>query len=168
MREFDVYSPVDVISANLAEIRERQLLLGEQELAHLHELAVEICSVARLPELLAALPDHRLGRMEPHAPSLLSPSSLERTRRTVLLCREIARIAQEKKELPLGFFFPESERLPVSAPQRIIYQRNSYTNEAILAVFRKSSRRTRDLRAQLPCRLRGCLQRHFRILYSPH
>ncbi len=137
MREFDVYSPVDVITANLEELRERRLFLDEQERAHLHELAIEIFAVAKLPELLAALPDHRLGREESHLPS--HAAEPERTRRTVVLCREIARLSRERKELPIGFFLPESELLPVADAQRIIYQRNSYTNEAFLQFSAKLS-----------------------------
>ncbi len=124
MREFDLYSPLDVIAANLEESDTRQGLLREQERSHLSELAHEIVAAAKLPELLASLPDYRL-------PATGLPA-LDRTRKCVTLAALIRKCFSEPKELPVGFFFPESELLESTDTHQIIYQRNSYTNDAFL------------------------------------
>lgn len=138
MKEFDVYSPADAVAANLQELFDRYTMLGEQELAHLRELADLIASAAPFPALIGELPDHRPPMltqppMPTHNQSVLQhQNALYHNGQTVLLCRELCRILSCKKPLLTGFFFPDSEELPASASHRIIYQKNSYTNDAFL------------------------------------
>lgn len=138
MKEFDVYSPTDAVAANLQELFDRYTMLGEQELAHLRELADLIASASSLPSLLDALPDHRPPiakqneMLSQNEAAIRQAGDLYQTRQTVFLCRELCRILGKKDKLLTGFFFPDSEELPASASNRIIYQKNSYTNDAFL------------------------------------
>ncbi len=128
MNEFESYSPVDVITANLEETDRRRRMLDEQELSHLRELACEIASTGDLSELLTTLPDHRL----PNAGRNGDPGRDRRTQRSVALAAEIARLAYEAHQTAIGLYLPESEPARPSGQNRIIYQKNSYTNEAFL------------------------------------
>lgn len=131
MREFEVYSPEDIIAANLAESAARQAKLYEQEYAHLRELAVEMVSDEDLHEWIASLPDHRLAPAEGNGLDGAIQKK-ERTRRCVILALEIARLYEKSHMLSPAAFFPDAEPIPPSAQGHILYQRNSYTDEAFL------------------------------------
>ena len=138
MKEFDVYSPSDAVFANLREIYDRYAMLDEQALAHLRELAGLIASAASFPELLDLLPDHRLQLQSEHRllpqneATLLLSRGFDQTRQTVFLCRELCRILSAKKPLLTEDFLGDTEGTAPSASCRIIYQKNSYTNDAFL------------------------------------
>ncbi len=132
MRKFETYSPTDIISANLAENARRQSILHEQEYAHLRELANDIAVEEDLHELIASLPDHRLSSPVGENDLLTNIQKRERARQCVVLAHEIARVAANRHSLSPAVFFPDPEDLPVTARGHIIYQRNSYTNEAFL------------------------------------
>ena len=51
MEEFQTYSPEEIILSNLEELFYRGLHIGEQEIAHLRELAREIAAEAGLLEV---------------------------------------------------------------------------------------------------------------------
>ena len=138
MKEFDIYSPSDAVFANLQEIADRYAMLDEQMLAHLRELAGLIASAASFPELLDLLPDHRLQlqsehRLLPQNENVLRLSrGSDQTRKTVFLCRELCRILSAEKPILTADFWGETEKITPSASCRIIYQKNSYTNDAFL------------------------------------
>ncbi len=139
MEELHVYSPEDVILSNLHELSDRLDILGEQELAHIRELAVELVNERDWSELLHALPDHRPPLLTPNDQT--SPAARQaltwfhrtiQPQKCVLLCSEICRLLLQKRELPIGFFFPDTEEIAHDAVHRIIYQRSSYTDAAYL------------------------------------
>lgn len=139
MAELHVYSPEDVILSNLRELSARFDSLGEQELAHIRELATELAAERDLSELLHALPDHRPPLFTPNDKT--SPAAhgaltwFHRTvqpQKCVLLCAELCRVLLQKRNLPVGFFFPDADEISHDASHRIIYQRSSYTDTAYL------------------------------------
>ena len=118
MDSFRVYSPTDIIAANLRESAERTEALREQEWAHLCELAEELTQEKSFSSLLSSLPDHRL----PHG--------------SVRLCQAIAAKLSAQKSFPVGAFFADAEALTEDSPDanRIIYQKSGYTDEAYLSL----------------------------------
>ncbi len=130
MKEFHVYSPTDIIAANLRESAERLGALREQEWAHLCELAEEIVQAESLPELLSSLPDHR--------PLIASSENalarLHATEQSVRLCMALSASLSAQKPFPIGAFFHDAEPPSPDAAQRIIYQKSSYTDEAYLVL----------------------------------
>lgn len=140
MADFLAYSPEDVIDANLRETAERMNVTLEQEIAHLRELAAETVTENGLtPDFLAALPDHRPPRFESRA-SLL-PQNADMAERfgaaysvwkSVLLCSELHTLLSTQRALSPDDFFMEAEELSDTAQERIIYQRNSYADNAYL------------------------------------
>ncbi len=132
MREFETYSPEDIIAANLAEAAARQFRLYEQEYAHLRELATEIAAEEDLHELIASLPDHSLPPIKSFGGLADGIQRKERTRRCVLLAYEIARISCPGQASLAAAFFSDAEPISPSSQNHILYQRNGYTNEAFL------------------------------------
>ena len=139
MKNFETYSPEGVIAENLQELTERADLLGEQEIAHLRELAIEIAQGDDLFDLLSSLPYYRIT---PNAPStniltnntaLLSRSrKLLEARQCMLLCEALYEELRDREQL-LQALFPDTEEIAPNAIGRIVYQRNSYTDDAYLA-----------------------------------
>lgn len=139
MEEFLAYSPEDVIAANLDETDWRTNRLGEQELAHLRELAAEIVDgSSHTPDFIASLPDHR---PPPHQlDDVLSENRpmlehLQRIRdiwKRVVLCTEIDRRLDTQYRLSVEDFFEEAEESDPASRGRIVYQRNSYADSAYL------------------------------------
>ena len=139
MEEFQAYAPEEIILSNLEELLERSLKNGEQELAHLRELATEIAAgFADEGDFLASLPDHRIPTMR--AVEIDFPAHLQgvvpslcreiATRRRVILCMELRRLIPAMGSLWQDFFFPSEEPLSSFSFNRITYQRNSYTDQA--------------------------------------
>ena len=141
MGEFLAYSPEDVIAANLNELDERMGYLCEQELAHLRELALQIVEDgSEALDFIASLPDHR----PPASPSqrlILSKEApalsehLDRMRsvwKSVLLCSEIDRLLGTQYHVNVEDFFEETEPATEASRGRIVYQRNSYADNAYL------------------------------------
>lgn len=139
MRNFETYSPEGVIAENLQELTERADLLGEQEIAHLRELAIEIAQGDDLADLISSLPYYRIM---PNAPSantldnntkqLLRSRKLLELRQSMLLCEALYQELYNRESL-LPTLFPEVEEVAPNAMGRIVYQRNSYTDNAYLA-----------------------------------
>lgn len=139
MRDFSTYSPEDVIAENLQELTERADMLTEQEIAHLRELATEITEGDDLADLLSSLPYYRLTAKVPTADALTSNADiLTRSRKTLearqcmILCRALYEKLQDREPL-LPVLFPDADEIAPHATGRIIYQRNSYTDDAYLA-----------------------------------
>lgn len=139
MRNFETYSPEGVIAENLQELTERADLLGEQEIAHLRELAIEIAQGDDLADLLSSLPYYRIV---PNAPSanilannakqLARSRKLLESRQSMLLCGALYQELCNREPL-LPALFPDAEEVAPNAAGRIVYQRNSYTDNAYLA-----------------------------------
>lgn len=128
------YSPEEIILSNLDELLPRALQLGEQELAHLRELAGEIASgFADSNAFLASLSDHRLptpnafGQTHPFAEVLCRTRS---THQRILLCSELRKNLPAPDHLWQDFFFPSGEELSSFSFNRISYQKNGYTESA--------------------------------------
>ena len=118
MDSFHVYSPTDIIAANLHETAERMGALREQEWAHLCELAEELTQEKSFSALLSSLPDHRLS----HG--------------SVRLCQALAARLTAQKPFPIGAFFADGEGAAEASSDasRVIYQKSSYTDEAYLSL----------------------------------
>jgi len=140
MEEFRSYSPEDVIAANLLELDRRAESLSEQSLAHLHELAEAIVAGdVQDSEFIASLPDRRPPRapvntelLSQNAASVHFLQALSDTWKRVVLCQRINQLAKTRQKLSIESFFPDLEHLQDSARDRIVYQRNSYTDTAYL------------------------------------
>lgn len=139
MRDFETYSPEGVIAENLQELTERADLLGEQEIAHLYELAVEIAQADDLADLLSSLPYYRISPADPSADALTNNAELLsrargllEARQCMILCRALYEKLCEREHL-LPALFPDAEEIAPHASGRIVYQRSSYTDNAYLA-----------------------------------
>lgn len=139
MNEFHVYSPEDIIAANLKESAERMDLIGEQELAHLYELATNISETEELSELLASLPDRKPPAFAPSEEmplkNRIALDALHRSyqsMKSALLCREIRQQIEKKRPLSPEVLFPETEEIRAEGMRRIVYQKSSYTDSAYL------------------------------------
>lgn len=129
MADFRNYSPEDVICANLRETAARLGMIGEQERAHLRELAVELAKDSDGPrEFAASLPD-----LLP--PTLFGKDGGEdpmlETVRRVVFCKEAAERLSTGGILRPEWFLPEPDGEP-SQSDRIAYQRSSYADTAYL------------------------------------
>ena len=150
MEEFQTYSPEEVILSNLEELFQRGMHIGEQERAHLRELAHEIASdVADNQTLLTALPDHRLqsqppDEQDPRGAALTRQIS---NRQKALLCIELGQKIPSPETF-LQDLFPPSEDLSEFARNRISYQKNSYTEQAFLRFSKFLQGETRASYAQ--------------------
>ncbi len=138
VRDFHLYSPEDIITENLQELVKRSDMLGEQEIAHLRELATEISLGGDLADLLSSLPYYRISTFSPPAdapPSnidLLSRSrSLLEARQYIILCQLLYEELGKREDL-LAALFPDAEEIAPHASGRIVYQRSSYTDNAYL------------------------------------
>jgi prephenate dehydratase len=144
MKPFQFYSAEEVINYNLQEISRRYTLLGEQELAHLQELACEMLSGVQEDMVYSEL----LSERKAPAPALenvlpIHRESIKEMMRThdvcqnVFLCRalyqQLLSIPKEKAPRP-DFLFHDSEEeiLSENAKNRVIYQKSSYTDSAYL------------------------------------
>lgn len=138
MEDFRSYSPEDVISANLRETAERMSVTCEQETAHLCEQAAQIVADgSHSPDFIASLPDHRppqfsFAALPQNAEMLQKASELQSVWKSVVLCREIHRQLENEKALLPTLFFPDPDLLSDAAMGRVIYQRNSYADNAYL------------------------------------
>ena len=140
MAEFQTYSPEDIIHSNLAELAKRFDSIGEQELAHLRELAVEIVSGALdQADFVSSLSD----RIPPssqcsdkilplHEPVLKKLHRIRSAWQRVLLCMEIKNQLCQQMDVTPEFFFPYQEEVSVTAFQRVIYPKSSYADAAYL------------------------------------
>ncbi|MBQ8310078.1 MAG: hypothetical protein IJX80_03585 [Clostridia bacterium] len=139
MNDFRVYSPEDIVAANLKESAARMDLIGEQELAHLYELAAGIAETEDLSELLSSLPDRKPPAFAPNGEMPIgNRMALERLHRSyqamksALLCREIRRQLEKKRPVFPDALFPEAEDIRAEGLRRIVYQKSSYTDSAYL------------------------------------
>ncbi len=139
LRDYGAYSPEGVIAENLQELTERADMLGEQEIAHLRELAKEISLGNDLADLLSSLPYYRISSPAPstnaltnNAELLFRSRGLLEARQCIILCRALYEELRERENL-LAALFPDTEEVAPHASGRIVYQRNSYTDDAYLA-----------------------------------
>ena len=139
MKSFETYSPEGVIAENLQELTERADLLGEQEIAHLRELAIEIAQGDDLSDLLSSLPYYRITPTAPltniltnNREQLSRSRMLLESRQCMLLCGALYEELCNREPL-LPALFPDAEEVAPHAVGRIVYQRNSYTDDAYLA-----------------------------------
>ena len=139
MRSFETYSPEGVIAENLQELTERADLLGEQEIAHLRELAIEIAQGNDLSDLLSSLPYYRITPTAPltniltnNREQLSRSRMLLESRQCMLLCGALYEELCNREPL-LPALFPDAEEVAPHSVGRIVYQRNSYTDDAYLA-----------------------------------
>ncbi len=139
MRDFGTYSPEGVIAENLQELTERADILGEQEIAHLCELATEIAQGDDLADLLSSLPYYHISSTAPSADTLTSNAellsrsrALLEARQCMILCRALYEELRGRESL-ISALFPDAEEVSLHAAGRIVYQRSSYTDNAYLA-----------------------------------
>lgn len=138
MRDFSTYSPEGVIAENLGELSERADILGEQEIAHLRELAIEIAQGDDLSDLLSSLPYYRIPSTPPSDNVLATNADLLSRSRKLLETRQCIILAQalydelSSREQLLSALFPDAEEITPHAAGRIVYQRSSYTDDAYL------------------------------------
>ncbi|MBE6633724.1 MAG: hypothetical protein E7620_05210 [Ruminococcaceae bacterium] len=129
MEELSSYSPEEIILANLEELVERSAQIGEQERAHLRELAAEILSeYTDSASFLASLPEHRLPNFASEKGSPLPQSA--RLHRRVLLSMELRRLIPDPNTLRQEILFPVAEELSGYSYQRISYQKSPYADAA--------------------------------------
>ena len=140
MRDFSTYSPESVIAENLRELAVRTDLLGEQEIAHLRELAIEIAQGDDLADLLSSLPYSRVSLAEPSIEALANNTQMlsrsrkiSESRQCMIFCQALYEQLCNRESL-LSVLFPDLEEIPPHATGRIVYQRNSYTDDAYLAL----------------------------------
>ena len=139
MRDFNTYSPETVIAENLRELTERADLLGEQEIAHLRELAIEIAQGDDLADMLSALPYSRVSLTEPSANTLTGNAEMLSRSRNILESRQCMILSQalyeelRDREPLLPVLFPDLEEGAPHGAGRIVYQKSSYTDDAYLA-----------------------------------
>ena len=138
-KDFAIYSPEAVIAENLQELTERTDLIGELEIAHLRELAIEIAQRDDLADLLSSLHDYRIVTVAPreniltnNANLLLQSRKMLEARQCMLFCKALYEEVRNREPL-LPVLFPDAEEVASNAAGRIVYQRNSYTNDAYLA-----------------------------------
>ena len=139
MQDFGAYSPEGIIAENLQELTERQDVLGEEEIAHLRELASEIALGDDLADLLSSRPYYRISHTAPGADVLtnnaellsLSHKLLE-ARQCMILCKTLWQELHGRENL-LPALFPDADEIAPHAAGRIIYQKSSYTDDAFLS-----------------------------------
>ena len=138
MKNFEIYSPENIIAENLQELTERADLLAEQEIAHLRELAIEIAQGDDLFDLLSSLPYYRINPVAPGTDILSDNQELLARSRKLLQARQCIILAKalyeelSQRQMLLPALFPDAEEVPPHAKGRIVYQRNSYTDDAYL------------------------------------
>ena len=139
MQDFGLYSPENVIAENLRELIRRTDVIGEQEIAHLRELALEISQSDDLADLLSSLPYYRISSPSPESNVLTNNAKLlSRTRKNLearqcmILCHALYKELCERENL-LSAFFPDNDEIAPHAACRIVYQRSTYADDAYLA-----------------------------------
>ena len=139
MDDFRVYSPEDIIAANLREAVGRYDRFCEQETAHLRELAIELAGENSLQDLLTLLPDYRPPTFEngkdviaENADILKHSHKLLYARQRIVLCTELYRELSRRAPFPPTLLFSEFEEVSPSAYHRIVYQRSIYADAAYL------------------------------------
>ena len=141
MADFQFYSPEDVIAVNLRESAERTCTVWEQEMAHLRELASHVTEEsAPNAEFAHTLPEHRPPRFSELFRNLRADArfgqqlaQIRTTEQAVYLCLEICKqFRQHGAVAEEALLTEESEELAEHARDRIIYQRNSYADNAYL------------------------------------
>ena len=139
MADFRTYSPEGVIAENLQELTARADAIGEQEIAHLRELAFEIAQGGDLADLLSSLPYYRFSPTAPsvnvlpsNADLLCRSRKMSEARQCMILCRALYEQLRSRESL-LPALFPDAEEITSHAKGRIVYQRSSYTDDAYLA-----------------------------------
>ena len=138
-KDFATYSPENVIAENLEELIRRADILGELEIAHLRELAKEMAQREDVADLLSSLHDYRIASTDPSKNVLINNTDLILRSRKILEARQCmilcASLYQELRDrsplLPL-LFWDEHEIAPYTIGH-IVYQRNSYADDAYLA-----------------------------------
>ena len=138
-KDFGRYSPENVIAENLHELTERTDLLCELEVAHLRELAVEMTQGSDIADLLSSLHDYRIPQsplgesiLPQNTELLLRSRNMSEARQRMLLCRALYEELRDREPL-LPFLFPDEHEITPHATGHIVYQRNSYTDDAYLA-----------------------------------
>jgi prephenate dehydratase len=138
MKNFETYSPERIIIENLQELTERADLLGEQEIAHLRELAIEIAQSDDLFDLLSSLPYYRIPSRAPSTDTLTNHAELLARSRKLLEARQCMLLAKalyeelHQRQILLSTLFPDAEEAPAHAKGRIVYQKSNYTDDAYL------------------------------------
>lgn len=144
MRQFSFYSAEDVISSNLRELEQRYIRLGEQELAHLRELACEMLPEIRADIDYSELLSERQAPAPPlddvlpvHRESIAAMMHTHNIYQNVFLCRALYRqllTLPTEAAPPPDFRFHDSEEgvLSETAANRVLYQKSSYTDSAYL------------------------------------
>lgn len=139
MRDFEIYSPEDVIFENLGELTERLDILEEQEIAHLRELAIEVAQSDDLSDLFSSLHDYHISpviapttSLSTNADLLLRARKLLGARQCMFFCQALYEELRSRDAL-LASFFPDADEVAPHATARIIYQRSSYTDDAYLS-----------------------------------
>ena len=137
--DFATYSPENVIAENLQELTRRADLLGELEIAHLRELAIEIAQSDDLADLLSSLHDYRISPSAPceniltnNAELLLRSRKMLEVRQCMIFCKALYEELRDREQL-LHALFPDTEEIASNAAGRIVYQRSSYADDAYLA-----------------------------------
>lgn len=138
MRDFEMYSPEDTISLNLAQNAQRLCALAEQDISHLNDLAHELVEERDLQEILLSLPELALSdvSLSQHAieanktPLTRLSDSLFLSRR-LLLCYSMCELLRKRGMLANDAFFSDS---PVQFDENphIIYQKSGYADSAYL------------------------------------
>lgn len=138
-KDFTTYSPEDVIAENLQELTARTDFVGEQEIAHLRELAIEIAQSGDLSDMLSSLPYYRISAAAPLASLstnnkelLLRSRNLFEARQCMILCKALYDELHNRESI-LTALFPDAEEIAPHAAGRIVYQKSSYTDDAYLA-----------------------------------
>ena len=139
LRSYGNYSPENVIAENLHELTARADILGEQEIAHLRELAKEIALGNDIADLLSSLPYNRIPSISPSSNALTNNAELLSRSRGLLeakqcmvLCLTLYEELRES-EMLLSALFPDAEEIAPHASGRIVYPRNRYTDDAYLS-----------------------------------
>jgi len=137
-KDFATYSPENVIAENLEELTRRADLLGELEIAHLRELAIEIAQGDDIADLLSSLHDYRISPIAPcenilpnNAELLLSSRKMLEARQCMIFCKALYEEVRNREPL-LHALFPDAVEISPNATGRIVYQRSSYTDDAYL------------------------------------
>ncbi len=135
MEELQAYAPEEIILANLEELTDRILKSGEQERAHLRELAEEIRAAFEDPALLlSSLAEHRLPTPSAahHVQTNAERALLQAltTARRARLCMELKALLPHPEQLCQELFSPVPENLELQARNRISYQKNRFTEPA--------------------------------------
>ena len=138
-KDFATYSPENVIAENLEELTRREDLLGELEIAHLRELAKEITQRDDIADLLSSLHDYRISPIDPcenvltnNTELLLRSRKMLETRQCMLLCMALYQELSDRAPL-LPVLFPDEYEIAPHTVGRIVYQHNSYADDAYLA-----------------------------------